>query len=370
MATIRTRRTKTGEQRQYVEIRLSGHPVIRKTIRGTRTQAREWARKTEALLTTGQYDPEPEKSRTLKEAADLYVADFMRDRVTTRETRKERVAHLEHWVEELGGLPLEKVDHLAVNRIKRELARTRAASTVNHYLGALSAVFEVAIRELGWCETNPVRRVSRMSPPKKRVRFLSEDERDDLMRACRESPEARLLGLVLCALSSGARQGELLALQWGDLSLDGDVARGILRRTKSRRTRAVTFPGEATAWLRGRSGVRHISGYVFAAGRTRAGRPPKFMQAAWHEALRVADIERDAEKDHAVRPEVPLEDCGFHFHDLRHTFASYLAMSGATLLEIADRLGHSSVDLVQRYAHLSPEHSEGVTLRMAEKFLR
>ena len=55
----------------------------------------------------------------------------------------------------------------------------------------------------------------------------------------------------------------------------------------------------------------------------------------------------------------------FHFHDLRHTFASYLAMTGATLIELSEALGHKSFDMVKRYSHINTEHLQGVVERMA-----
>jgi integrase len=59
----------------------------------------------------------------------------------------------------------------------------------------------------------------------------------------------------------------------------------------------------------------------------------------------------------------------FRFHDLRHTCASYLAMSGASLLDIATILGHKKLDMVRRYAHLTDAHTQGTLERMAQQFL-
>jgi integrase len=78
---------------------------------------------------------------------------------------------------------------------------------------------------------------------------------------------------------------------------------------------------------------------------------PTFPRDAWEQALREAGV-----------PD-------FHFHDIRHTFASYMAMSGATLAELAEALGHKTLAMVKRYAHLSEAHTSGVIRRMTEKFL-
>jgi integrase len=71
---------------------------------------------------------------------------------------------------------------------------------------------------------------------------------------------------------------------------------------------------------------------------------------------------------HAARRRAGLDD--FRFHDLRHTAASYLAMSGASLLDIAEILGHKTLAMVKRYAHLSPAHTAGVIQHMADMFLQ
>ena len=91
----------------------------------------------------------------------------------------------------------------------------------------------------------------------------------------------------------------------------------------------------------------HISGYVFA---NPTGKPT-FPKKPWIKAVEAAGIRN------------------FRFHDLRHTAASYLAMSGATLPELAAFLGHRTLAMVQRYAHLTESHSDSVAQRMAESFL-
>lgn len=77
----------------------------------------------------------------------------------------------------------------------------------------------------------------------------------------------------------------------------------------------------------------------------------RFPRRAWTEALERAEID------------------DFRFHDLRHTAASYLAMSGATLAEIAEILGHKTLGVVKRYAHLTDRHTSGVVARMNRRFL-
>jgi len=79
------------------------------------------------------------------------------------------------------------------------------------------------------------------------------------------------------------------------------------------------------------------------------GKKPLGIHDAWKNAVKRAEI------------------ADFRFHDLRHTFASYLAVNGASLLEIAELLGHKNLNMVKRYAHLSEAHTAGVVARMNEK---
>ena len=146
------------------------------------------------------------------------------------------------------------------------------------------------------------------------------------------------------ALSTGARQGELLGLRWADVDLGRGQA--VLHHTKNQERRALPLTGVALGLLKDQARVRRIdTDFVFAG---RAGRPV-FPRKAWVEALRAAQIE------------------DFRFHDLRHSAASELAMTGATLAEIAEVLGHKTLAMVKRYSHLTEQHTSKVVARMNER---
>ena len=151
---------------------------------------------------------------------------------------------------------------------------------------------------------------------------------------------------VLVALSTGARKSEAARLRWRDIDLVKGTA--ILQKTKNGERRVLALEGPVLDALRERMAVRRIGvAQVFGSERGLA----TFPRNAWEQALREAGV-----------PD-------FHFHDIRHTFASYMAMSGATLAELAEALGHKTLAMVKRYAHLSEAHTSGVIRRMTEKFL-
>jgi hypothetical protein len=153
------------------------------------------------------------------------------------------------------------------------------------------------------------------------VRFLSDEERVHLLNACKASSSPYLYTIVLTALSTDARKGDLLNLRWPDIDLS--QGRIIIHDTKNSERRNVPLAGPALDLMRQYARVRRIdTDLVFPSSR---GDTPVEIKRAWYTALRQAEIE------------------DFKFHDLCHSAASYLAMNGASLTEIAEILGHKTL---------------------------
>ena len=172
------------------------------------------------------------------------------------------------------------------------------------------------------------------------MRFLSDDETRRLLAACRASIWPRLYALVLAALTTGARKGELLGLHWADVDLD--QARAYVGRTKNGEPRVLPLVPGLVDELRKFAGAP--AAWVFAAPRN--AEKVFTFEPRWHEALRVAKVR------------------AFVFHDLRHSCASLLAKNGATLLEIADVLGHKQLQMTKRYSHLATSHKAALVNRV------
>ena len=347
MATIQERRTSKGELRYRALIRLRGFPAESATFL-RKMDAKRWVQQTESAMREGRYFKSSEaRKHTVADLVDRYTRDVLGDR--PRHRRYNQESHLEWWRQQIGDCPLadltpaliaEKRDELARGKTVRH--RRRSPATVNRYLTSLSHALQLATREWEWLEHNPARKVRKLREPRGRVRFLSDEERDRLLEACQESEDPRLYPLVVLALSTGARQGELLGLRWPDVDLARKVA--VLHDTKNRERRALPIEGLAFEVLREMSRVRRLdSDHLFAGGPL--GKPI-FPRKPWERALQAAQID------------------DFRFHDLRHSAASYLAMSGATLAEIAEILGHKTLAMVKRYSHLTEQHTSKVVARM------
>ncbi len=282
---------------------------------------------------------------TLGELFTAYTADYLPTKAPKTAYQQGRLIR---WLtQELGTIPLAQFSPMVVRTWKTQLLARFAPGTVRRYLDMLSTILNVAVREYEWLEHNPCRKVTFPPQSKGRTRYLSDDERQRLLAACATSRNPALPTIVLIALTTGARKGEIIGLQWAHV----DFARQALRLidTKNGESRGVPLALQARealeVWARGR---RYDYDWVFPRV---DGTGPLSMDRAWRQA-----------RDRAAL-------VNFRFHDLRHTAASYLAMSGATLRDIAEILGHKTMQMTRRYTHLTQGHTAQVVQRMADQFL-
>jgi integrase len=339
MATIQARRDQHGRAHYRVQIRLQG--VYRSATFPTLADARQWAYVTEGALRAQRHFPTLEATHhTLKELLERYGREVLPTK--SPRTAVNQAAQLAWWTQQLGHLRLDQLTPARLAACRDQLAVSRAPGTVNQYLASLSHACSVAVTEWAWLEASPVRRVRRLREPRGRVRFLSDEERTRLLQACRASHNRALSPLVVLALATGARKMELLQLTWRDVNLQRATL--TLHHTKNRERRTLPLADLAFAEVQTLAKVRRIDAALLFPRAD--GRQPIDVRYAWAQALEAAQI------------------TDFRFHDLRHSAASYLAMNGASLVEIAEVLGHKTLQMVKRYAHLSVAHTAGVVARM------
>ncbi len=265
------------------------------------------------------------------EAEKHTLAELIEHYLKTEQNPGARESCLDWWKEEIGHLKLSQVTPALFSELKVKLqngssvgrVKQRSFATVNRYLAYLSTVFTKAVKEYQWCKENPLLKVSRLKEPRGRVRFHDVIERNALLSQCRE--DQMLYELVVLALTTGARVGELLRLDWKDIDFESGTA--ILRETKNGEARSIPVRGEIKGLLNARRGF----GPVFYS---KSGKAKYEYSKPFIKAVNAADIE------------------DFRFHDLRHSAASYMAQNGLSLLEIAHVLGHKSITMTQRYSHL------------------
>jgi integrase len=339
LATISKQSGKRGNTYK-VRIRKPNSPTVTKTF-SSKNLAEKWARKTELAIEEGTYfDQDESRKHTVKDLVQRYINEDLQK--LSESDWRVRKQQLNWWEDHIGKLTLNKVSPslLVEHRQKlktepNETGKVRKGSTVNRYMAALSAAFGIAVTEWQWMPDNPFNRVRREKEPKGRIRFLSPVERTALLDACKESQSKPLYLVVMLALSTGMRQGEIMSLKWEQVDINGKKI--TLFDTKNDDIRVVPLVGLASQLLKTLSKVRKLKNPYLFPGRLQSH--AEFPRAGWDFAIEKAKIEN------------------FTFHDCRHSAASELAMNGASLHEIAAVLGHKTLAMVQRYAHLIEDGS-------------
>lgn len=216
MAHLERRKNKDGSTSWVAQVRINGYPSQTRSF-PTRLEADLWSSQTEAKA----------RRRMLAITSKMTLGELI-DEVKPR-MKQLRNAPLNYWMDQLGHMPLIKIHPtlIAYHRdlllaamcggYKHKKLKPRSPSTVWQYIQCLSRIFTIAKRELHIVDTNPASDVVRPTLPRGRTRFLADDEITDLLAACRKSENEDLYAFVLTAVTTGARKGELLALEWTDI---------------------------------------------------------------------------------------------------------------------------------------------------------
>ena len=251
------------------------------------------------------------------------------------------IQRLTWWADRLGSKPVGRVTRQQVKAALNDLqAEGKQPSTQNRYRSALSSVF-VWFNDKHDTKHNPAREVRQQTEDNARTRFLSDAELPRLLAAAKASKWERLHLLISMAIFTGARRSELIGLQWSDVDLKTRTAH--LHHTKNGTQRVLTLP---PALVQEMMKFRQVGNSYLFPHPSKLNAPFEHFDSFWQ----------------ACRAEAGITD--FHFHDLRHTCASLLAKSGASLLEIAQVLGHKSITMTQRYSHLCNGHKQSLTDRV------
>ena len=310
------------------------------TIDGQRVRKSGWLSKAEAAEALDRLlHPEPvvavsvaPVSITLAAAFDRYLAEKAQKLSLRGDRRNAKLLMAVFGA----NTPLHEVTAAKISEYRAaRLALPITAHAVNRPLALLRHLLRLAADEWEVLGEAPTVRLAK--EPQGRLRWLTPQEAHRLLDVCSQHRGAPLADLVEVCLYTGLRQAEALGLTWDRV----DRARGVLllERTKSGRRREVPLCGPADAAL-ARLQAAGGTGPVFGSASW------TMFRKGWERALEAAQLD------------------GLHFHDLRHTFASWAVQRGATLPELKDLLGHATLAMVMRYAHLSPEHLRSAVSRL------
>lgn len=352
MASIKKRKTSKGISYQAQIRNNDGHPPQSKNF-PTMQEAKDWVRDEEARRRQETYFPEQgKKKHTLTELIDLYIEEILPSKP---KNSKDTKRHLAWWKGEIGKYALNLISYDLIDKCRKDLIQgnttkgtQRNPATVNRYMAALSVVFTYGFKQRGWLKENPLLRFSKLRESRGRDRIPTPEECDRLFAACKQSRNKHLYNIVILALTTGARLGEILGLTWDCVDLQHNCLH--LKETKNSRPRSIPLTDSMAQFFQQLQFTRLThQQFVFP------GRKPfqkTSIRKAWEGACKRAGI------------------TNLHFHDSRHFFSTAAAQVAMNTTQLAVATGHKSMQMLLRYTHQDANHTRTLTESVHDKLFK
>jgi integrase len=352
MASIYKRKNDNGTTVWRAVVRIKGYPTVSNHFE-RKQEADYWASGIERQIKLGQFKfDQHNQIHTFANLTERYLnGGAIEHHRSAKDTRR----HLSYWQSRFASFALIHITPELLGKERLRLSETptpqnkkRTCATVNRYMASLSLLFSHAVKQLHWISENPCMSLIKLKENPGRDRVLTPDEINLLLAACRKSRSPYLYPIVLIAITTGARQGEILNLEWRHIDFDNRIA--YLKETKNGRPRSISLSDPVIGELKKLHQARQPLKSLVFASKTAFGRID--IKKAWQTALRVAGIER----------------C--RAHDMRHTFATMAAAQGASNLELATAMGHRTLQMLQRYTHLDVQVTKKFSKHISEQILQ
>ena len=347
----------------------------------TLSQARDLAKQFSAKTLLGQdiqeekktaiLEKEKAKARTLEGFIESHYAPWV---TAERRTGLATIKMLKFNFSNLMQLPLKDISPLLIEKWRAEqLKNGKAAASINRNITAIKAVLSKAVA-WSWLEISPLIKLKQLKTDNRaNIRYLDQNEENKLLTALKERdqhyidkrisgnawradrgynllPELdknsfsdHLTPMVLLAINTGIRRGELFSLRWSNVDLNKATITVTGDNAKSGKTRHIPLNNNALLALKIWYQQNQNSDLVFP---NHKGQQMDNVRKSWDNILKNSNI------------------TNFRWHDLRHHFASKLVMAGVDLNTVRELLGHSDLEVTLRYAHLAPEHKAEAVARL------
>jgi len=290
--------------------------------------------------------------KTFREVCNEYISRW------NKKDYSGQMQRINYWCQVFGDRIMTDIDIFDLREhIDSMTDEGQRATTINRKKAVLSSVYKFALSR-GYVDANIVRNVVIDDDTKRRDRVLSDDERQRLIKACQESHWNKLYLLVLIAMTTGARKGELMSLRWCDVRFNDST--GYLGDTKNGTSRELHFAPVVMIELKRFQEIG--SGLIFPS--VEIPNQPMDFRKAWSKALKMANI---SEKD-VFNVDGSVKQEKFTFHCLRHGFCSALSDSGKEINQIAKLAGHKSIQTTMRYIHQGRDQKRLIVDELAQAF--
>jgi integrase len=360
MATFRKR----GDRHQAI-VRVNGIHEYRSF--NTKGEAKAWAEAREKLITSADNQFLLEAlNYTVGDAIDRYIANYLPlinvpakmckspKQKRERAFQRSRLNYLTLFKRHIGDERLQELTHMKLGLLRDKLREytdvrygkkkqvQRSNSTLNRTMTHLSSLLQKCVDEWSWLNENPCHKLKMLKEPKGRTRFLDPKAEYALLLKMTEAPDLRPIRCyIIIATNTGMRFAEIRNLEWKNVYFD---RREILLRNEQTKTdfpRVIPLRDDVIEALKEMKSTAHPQDeYVFQS------REPNKRAKGYLIDLR--------KKFKELIGQAGITN--FKGHDMRHTFASYLAQAGESLLSIADLCGHKDIETTRRYAHLTKGH--------------
>jgi integrase len=321
--------------------------------RSTETTGKKLAEKIYAKVLTNVvegkwFDIDYSKEKTVKEMIERYDQEYTVHRPYYSKKREKSIfKHLYSYFGET--CTLGEIEQRIGGYEQFRKVKDVSPATVVKELGLLRTMFNIARKQWRWKINNPVSDIKMPKVRNERVRYLSEDEHKRLAEAIEESEEKWLKPLVVVAIDTGLRLSNICDLKWSEVNLFKRMITMDAEVMKNDDYLGVPLTDRAFQVFKEQRRSQCVSGHVFHHNGKKLY--DRKVQRAFSDALRKAKIEN------------------FHFHDLRHTFASYLRQQGVDLHTISKLLGHKDLRMTKRYAHLNVDSLRSAVSKLDITFL-
>jgi len=306
---------------------------IRESVGPMKTEAKAALEARKGEIRTGKFHLKNEKQIFFEKFSNEYIKYA---KVNKRSWRRD-VASLKHLEPYFKGLSLSKITPKHIEDYKRNRLKKVKPATINRELALLSFMFNLA-RKWNYTNENPVKEVKSFQEQKIVMKILDREEAERLI----EASEDRLKPLIIIALNTGMRRGEILSLCWKDIDFIDHYI--FIKKTKSGVTRKVPMNSLVAATLKG---CKRKSEFIFYDPKTDG---PLRIDKRFKTACKNAGIS------------------DLRFHDLRHTAATTLIMNGVDIVTVKEILGHSRIETTMRYSHPTPENKRKAVNVLATVF--
>lgn len=321
--------------------------------RSTETTDKKLAEKIHAKVLTNVvegkwFDIDYSKQKTLKEMIERYEKEYTAHRTYYPQKREKSIfKHLYSYFGET--CTLGEIEQRIGSYEHYRKVEDVSPATIVKELGLLRTMFNIARKQWRWKVDNPVSDIKLPKVRNERVRYLSEDEHKRLFEALEKSEDKWLRPLVIIAMDTGLRLTNLCDLKWSEVNMFSRMITIDAETMKNDDYLGVPLTDRVFQVFKELRKAQCLSGHVFHENGKKLY--DRKVQRAFSDALGKAKIGN------------------FHFHDLRHTFASYLRQKGVDLHTISKLLGHKDLRMTKRYAHLNVDSLRSAVSKLNITFL-